>query len=53
MEIYEKKHDNTLFLRKLRKEKHDLIDYVNRQCDDDKNEYIQLIESEYILLGGC
>lgn len=53
MELYEKKFNRTLFMRKLRKERIDLINYVNEQCSDDKKEYIELIESEYLVLGGC
>ncbi len=52
MEKYEGRYDRTVFLRRLRKEKNDLLVYVDAQDCQDKNEYVQLIKSKYCSLGG-
>ena len=54
IERYEKIYDTTLFLRKLRKEKADLIAYVSelKENEERKERLIEIINSEYFILGG-
>lgn len=55
IERYEKTFSQTDFLRKLRKERADLITYVSELEVDavSRNELIKCINSQYMILGGC
>ena len=54
IERYEKTYNQTMFLRKLRKERADLLTYVSELEEDKgtKGDLIKLINSQYFILGG-
>lgn len=54
IERYEKTYNQTVFLRKLRKERADLLTYVSELEEDKgtKDDLIKLINSQYFILGG-
>lgn len=54
IERYEKAYNQTVFLRKLRKERADLLAYVSELEEDKgtKDDLIKLINSQYFILGG-
>ena len=55
IERYEKTFNQTIFLRKLRKERADLYTYISELKLEkaDEEDMIKLIDSQYIILGGC